>query len=50
MQTIVNLYKQIGWPLEGFILDLNFTEFESLRLNPDRVEGGNTDFFIQYIN
>ena len=47
---MATLYSQIKWPLEGFILDLNFTEWESLRFNPDRVAGGNVDNMIQYLN
>ena len=42
----VELYKKIGWPLEGFVLDLNFTDFNSLRLSPTKIEGGNYNFTI----
>lgn len=31
-------------------MDFNWTEFESLRLNPNRFAGGNIDFTIQYLN
>lgn len=46
----VDFYQRIGWPLEGFVLDLNFTDFSSLRFNPFRIEGGNVNFTIQYLN
>lgn len=45
-----DFYKTAKWPLEGFVMDLNFTDFNSLRLSPTKIEGGNFDFFIQYLN
>ena len=50
MVTAKTSYDSAGYPLEGFMLDLNFTGFESLWLSSSRIQGGNTEAFIHWLN
>ena len=50
MVTTKTSYDSAQYPLEGFVLDLNFTGFESLWLSAARVQGGNTEALIHWLN
>ena len=36
--------------MEGYLLDLNFTGFESLYLSDDRFDHGHANFTLDYLN
>lgn len=45
--ALMDLYKQYGWPLEGFVLDLNFTGYSTLDFSRERFAGGHVNFTLE---
>lgn len=50
MFDIIEKLKTHNWPLEGFYLDLSFTNWKSLEFNLEKIDGGNVDFLLSYLN
>jgi hypothetical protein len=47
---MIDILQEHNWPLEGFILNLPFTDYKSFDFNLEKIAGGNVNFTLERLN